>query len=216
MAKDYYKILGVNKTDSTETIKKAYRDAVKRLHPDVNKGSFDKKRFYDIQEAYETLGDEEKRKEYDKASKRGSMQGFVKQGGGYSREGYPWMTSPFEDLFAWIDQWSPLARRGRGGMREVSHRVSLRLNRNEARNGGEIDLKVPVEEPCPLCEGSGEVGLFTCPVCNGTGGRVDYFPVRVRIPAMVEDETVLRVPFAGPDGRRHLLIVFIEIDWFEE
>jgi len=208
MAKDYYKILGVNKTDSTETIKKAYRDAVKRLHPDVSGGRFDKKRFYEIQEAYETLGDEEKRKEYDRQQRRdfsrGSRDGWRDVFGG---------TSPFEDLFAWMDAVDPFERWREGYEKETIHRVGITLTGEEAYRGGEIDLKIPLEGVCPACSGRGVVGLFSCPVCRGTGRMVRYLPVSVTIPPRVEDGTVMRMPFRGEDGRFHTLVVFIEIDW---
>ena len=66
MNKDYYKILGVNKNATSSEIKKAYRELAKKYHPDKNKGNIEaEEKFKEIQEAYDTLGDEKKRKEYD-------------------------------------------------------------------------------------------------------------------------------------------------------
>lgn len=66
MNKDYYKILGVNKNATSSEIKKAYRELAKKYHPDKNKGNPEaEEKFKEIQEAYDTLGDEKKRKEYD-------------------------------------------------------------------------------------------------------------------------------------------------------
>lgn len=66
MNKDYYKILGVNKNATSSEIKKAYRELAKKYHPDRNKGNIEaEEKFKEIQEAYDTLGDEKKRKEYD-------------------------------------------------------------------------------------------------------------------------------------------------------
>ncbi len=212
MAKDYYKILGVNKTDSAETIKKAYRDAVKRLHPDVSGGEFDKKRFYEIQEAYETLGDEEKRKVYDRdrSRERGLKHGTRRRSDDFSH-----FSASFEDLFTWLERGFPFSRQRPEPDEITQHRVEITLSVEEALSGGEIDLEVPSEGPCPFCGGRGEKGFFSCPVCGGTGRKMDYSPVRVSIPPGVEDGTILRVPFAGGDGRRHTLLVFIQVDWFE-
>ncbi len=208
MAKDYYKILGVNKTDSTEKIKKAYRDAVKRLHPDVSPGGFDKKRFYEIQEAYETLGDEEKRKAYDREQRRGTARRPAR---GVATPA--WMSPPLEDLFAWMEG-DDLFKRWQGRVDEHRrHRVEITLTGEEAYRGGEIDLRIPLEETCPFCEGEGRLGLFACPACDGMGRTVTYLPVRVTIPPRIEDGTVMRMPFTGPDGRRHLLVVYVQIDW---
>ena len=82
-AKDFYKILGVSETASAEDIKKSYRRLAKKLHPDVNAGDKAKEsKFKDVSEAYETIGDEKKRAEYD-AARRNPFAG----GGGRSHPG---------------------------------------------------------------------------------------------------------------------------------
>ena len=65
MAKDYYRTLGVEKTASNQEIKRAYRKLAKQYHPDVNQEASADQRFKDIQEAFDVLGDEEKRAQYD-------------------------------------------------------------------------------------------------------------------------------------------------------
>ncbi|HAB33476.1 MAG TPA: J domain-containing protein, partial [Exiguobacterium sp.] len=66
MAKDYYQTLGVAKDASNQDIKRAYRKLAKQYHPDVNKEASADQRFKDIQEAFDVLGDEEKRAQYDR------------------------------------------------------------------------------------------------------------------------------------------------------
>ncbi len=205
MAKDYYEILGVKKTDSAETIKKAYRDAVKRLHPDVSPGRFDKKRFCEIQEAYETLGDKEKRKAYDLKRRRVNRR---PAGNRVFRQ-----TTPLDDLLAWMDALDPFSQGRAAGTREAEHRVGIILTAEEAYRGGEMALEVPIDGPCSFCGGRGAVGPFPCPACGGTGRVVDTLPVSITIPPRVEDGTIMRMPFTGRDGRRHTLVVFIEIDY---
>jgi DnaJ-class molecular chaperone len=211
MAKDYYKILGVNKTDSKETIKKAYRDAVKQLHPDVSGGVFDKKRFYEIQEAYETLGDEEKRRMYDSKNEGSSRRRMERYGNFFS-----WTSSPFDNLFAWMEGRESFSPRERATDTEIQYRVAITLTGEEAWRGGEITLNVPFRGPCPFCGGRGRVELFSCPVCGGSGDITENLPLNVSIPPKVKDGTVLRVPFRGPDGKRHALVAFIEVKWFAE
>ena len=83
MKKNYYDILGVNKNASQDDIKKAYRNLSKKYHPDRNNG--DDSKFKEINEAYDTLGDESKRKQYDNPNPFGGFHGF-----GENRNGFTW------------------------------------------------------------------------------------------------------------------------------
>ena len=212
MAKDYYKILGVKKTDSKDTIKKAYRDAVKRLHPDVKGMNFDKRRFYEIQEAYETLSDEERRRMYDRSQEDiSAQQGRNPWGEKIPPRGF----APFEDIFSRFDLRPVVHERVYNpGSGRTPHRVEVILNPDEALLGGEMTLRVPLSQVCPFCNGTGIFGLFSCPVCGGTGEIQQHFPVKVTIPSGVEGGTVLKVPFEDMEGYHHILTIFIRIDCF--
>ncbi len=213
MAKDYYKILGVKKTDSKDTIKKAYRDAVKRLHPDVKGVDFDKRRFYEIQEAYETLGDEERRRMYDRSQEENAPA--RQRRNLWGEKIFPGGFAPFEDIFSRFGLRPVVHERGYNpGSRRIPHRVEVILNPDEALLGGEMTLQVPLNQVCTFCNGTGVFGLFSCPVCGGTGEIQQHFPVKITIPSGVEGGTILKVPFEDMDGYPHTLTVFIEIDWF--
>ncbi len=203
MAKDYYKILGVKKTDSKETIKKAYRDAVKRLHPDVNQGRFDKKRFYEIQEAYETLGDEEKRRLYDR-DRSEETKSPINPREPFFGESPSW----WSELYEWLERWhEPLSRR-----KSHSH-VEITLSRAEAWEGGNITLPFPISSPCPFCGGEGTVELFPCPMCGGVGQITEHLSVQISIPPRVADGTILKVPIPRRTGTLHTLVVLVRVDW---
>lgn len=105
MSKDYYEVLGVSKTASEAEIKKAYRSKAHKLHPD--KGG-DSEKFKEINEAYQVLGDQQKRAQYDQFGHAGARGGFGGQAGGQGFGGFDFsgfggqaggFGSIFEDLF---------------------------------------------------------------------------------------------------------------------
>ena len=216
MAKDYYKILGVKKTDSRDTIKKAYRDAVKRLHPDVKGGKFDKRRFYEVQEAYETLGNDEKRRKYDRKQDTQSME---KRKGQMNGKTFFDRVDPFEALFSQFGLWPTDHKRAEeisrpSAMGKTIHRAKIILTPDEAQRGGSLTLQVPITRSCILCDGRGMFGLFSCPVCGGRGEIPHTLPVRIHIPSNIQEGSTLKIPFEDSEGIQHILILFIEIDWF--
>ena len=94
--RDYYEILGVNKDAKKEEIKKAYRKLVKKYHPDVSKEEGTEEKFKEVQEAYEVLSDETKRKAYDQYGYAGT-QGFdPRSGNGGSYQQYTYGDMPFD------------------------------------------------------------------------------------------------------------------------
>ncbi len=194
MAKDYYLILGVSRNADQEEIKSAYRRAVKDYHPDVAK-SPDKEKFIEIQEAYETLKDPEKKKVYDKSLKRWapkvrpSVRDFHVRG---SRRLSDLFSSIFDDLFDDITSM-------------ISHPFSYRrvrtltgeiiLSSEEAASGGYLPLSIPVVKHCPYCDGKGREELFRCPKCFGEGIVTTQIQIEVKIPPNVTTGTILEIPF---------------------
>jgi molecular chaperone DnaJ len=170
---DYYKVLGVDKKASQEDIKKAYRKLARQYHPDTNKDAGAEERFKQISEAYDTLGDPEKRKKYDRG---GSIFGGTNPfGGGASGGGATAQDfGGFSDILSGIfnttggrgARTKPAAERGR----DLETTVSLSFD--QAIEGAQVPVSVATHAACPTCRGTGaEPGTspIVCPVCNGRG-----------------------------------------------
>ncbi len=172
MAKDYYEILGVPKTATSDDIKKAYRTLVKKYHPDLHPG--DKaaaEKFKEINEANEVLSDEKKRKQYDFEREHPGMGGF---GGG---EGFSGFAGGFEDIFGDIFGGfggSRTRRETKTKGEDVTIEISLSFL--DAAKGCVREVVYSRNEPCASCKGSGAKGgtaYKTCEKCGGSG-QVQY------------------------------------------
>ncbi len=176
--RDFYEVLGVDKSASEDEIKKAYRKAAKKYHPDLNPGDKEaEKNFKEAAEAYEVLSDSEKKARYDQFGHAGVDPNFG-AGGGYGGGGFGGGFD-FGDLGDIFGQFfgggfggggrsaNPNAPR-RGG--DVAANVTISFE--EAAKGCKKTVKVTKIETCDECNGSGaEKGSSaeTCPTCNGTG-----------------------------------------------
>ena len=172
---DYYKALGVDKKASQDEIKKAYRKLAREYHPDRNPG--DEKaeaRFKEISAAYDTLGDPEKRKQYDRGAGpfggAGPANPFGSGGGGFDTSGFGDILS---DLFGRATGGG--GGGGRGPTREQPGRdveTEVRLSFDQAIEGAQVPLQVATSQPCPTCRGTGAkpgTSPKVCPVCRGRG-----------------------------------------------
>ena len=164
MAEDFYQALGVSKQASPEEIKRAYRKLARQFHPDRNPDDPKaEERFKQIQQAYDTLSDPEKRKQYDAG---GAFAGFGAGGGGpFSGGGF---TSDLGDIFSSIfnrGSREPPQVRGRDLETEV------RLSFDQAMNGAQVTVTVPKSERCATCGGSGAEPGSTPTICPRCGGR---------------------------------------------
>lgn len=174
--RDYYEILGVERSASEAELKKAYRQKALQYHPDKNpnnKAAEDK--FKEAAEAYEVLSDPEKRRRYDQFGHdgvRGGAGGFG--GGGMNMED---IFSHFGDIFGGafggsFGGFGGQQQRGRRVNRGTNLRVKVRLTLEEIHTGIEKKIKVNKYIPCTHCKGSGaEHGsdYTTCSTCRGTG-----------------------------------------------
>ena len=179
MAKrDYYEVLGVEKSASKDEIKKEYRKLAKKYHPDMNKDNPKKaeEKFKEISEAYGVLSDDTKRKQYD-------TYGHAGIEGRYTQEDI-FRTINFEDIFGDIgigfggfdsifDTFFGGARqRRRGPAKGQSLYFEQEITLEEAAFGTKKTINVPRRESCPTCQGTGAKPGTTpkkCPACAGTG-----------------------------------------------
>lgn len=176
MDKNYYDILGVPKTASTDEIKAAYRKLAKQYHPDLHPGDQAvAEKFKEINEANAVLSDEAKRKQYDFEQEHPGMGGGFGGFGGFSSG-----MGGFEDIInSMFGGGSPFG--GFGGMSERKMRgadiqQTINLSFLDAINGCAREISYTRNEPCAPCKGTGAkdgTALKSCPACNGSG-RVKY------------------------------------------
>jgi molecular chaperone DnaJ len=233
VAEDFYQALGVTKKASAEEIKRSYRKLARQYHPDRNPGDAKaEERFKQIQQAYDTLSDPEKRKQYDAG---GMFTGFGGGGAPFSGGGF---ASDLGDIFSSIftrGSREPPQVRGRDLETEV------RLSFDQAMKGTQVTVTVPksercatcggsgaepgsapavcprcggrgidaqsqgffsISQPCPQCGGSGQVIEHPCATCGGSGLTRQSKRYRVNIPAGVRDGTRIRLAGRGEAGPR--------------
>lgn len=172
--RDYYDILGVEKTASDDELKKAYRRMARQHHPDLQTGDHQKKaaeeKFKEVNEAYETLSDQDKRKRYDMFGHAGAQQG---PGGPGGFEGFDFNRGGFGDVFNDIfEDFFGQARGGGRTERGSDLQYNLELSFEEAVYGKDAKLKIPRWESCVDCKGTGAKSassIKTCPSCKGAG-----------------------------------------------
>jgi len=172
MAKrDYYEILGVARTASAAEIKSAYRKLVKKYHPDIYKGEDADARIKEINEAYEVLGDEQRRAAYDRFGHAG-VSGAAGGGYGPAGGGFADLGDIFEEIFGAGFGFGRGGGRRQGPIRGADIRFDLTIEFEEAVKGAEKEIEITRHETCPRCQGSGaEPGTHPtkCPTCNGMG-----------------------------------------------
>jgi molecular chaperone DnaJ len=230
MARDFYEVLGVQRKASSDEIKKAYRKLARQYHPDRNPGdAAAEERFKEIQEAYDTLSDPDKRKSYD----AGGMFGAFGRGG----PGAGGFTADLGDIFSSI--FNRGGRPAQEPMRGRDLETEVRLSFQQAIEGAQVSVTVPkraacptcggngaapgtspkvcprcngrgvdsqsqgffsISQPCPECGGRGQVIETPCPSCDGSGLTLQRKRYRVNIPAGVRDGSRIRLAGKGEDG----------------
>jgi molecular chaperone DnaJ len=167
---DYYKTLGVAKGATQDEIKKAYRKLARRYHPDRNEGDKDaEERFKAVQEAYDVLGDAEKRKQYDRGT--GPFAAGGPGFGGFDPGSFAGgFGDILSDLFGRAGGAGGRARpQGQPG-RDLE--TEVRISFEQSLEGAQVPLAVPTSAPCPTCRGTGArpgTSPTVCPQCQGRG-----------------------------------------------
>ncbi|GLO66624.1 molecular chaperone DnaJ [Oceanobacillus kimchii] len=165
--RDYYEILGIDKSASQDEIKKSYRKLARKYHPDVNKEEGAADKFKEVKEAYEVLSDDQKRAQYDQFGHSGPQsQGFAGFGGGAQDFG------GFGDIFDMFFGGGGRSRDPNAPQQGNDLQYTMILNFEEAIFGKETDIEIPKEESCDTCNGSGAkpgTKPQTCSHCNGAG-----------------------------------------------
>lgn len=175
--RDYYEVLGVDRTATRDQIKHAYRQLALKYHPDKSRDPDAAAKFRELAEAYAVLSDDTKRKEYDTTghagvSERWSTDDLMRdfQFGDFFGGRFGDLSEMFGDLFG------RRMRPGAGATRGVDLRYDVELTLEEAAHGGEREIHLTRSETCTDCGGSGaKVGTkpLSCPDCRGSGQKQD-------------------------------------------
>lgn len=166
--KDYYEILGVNKSASQDEIKSAFRKLAKKYHPDVNKEPGAEAKFKEAQEAYAILSDEGKRQRYDQYGHAAFQNGGNGAGGfgGFDFNGFDY-GDIFDNLFSGFGGFT--SRSNNGARRGSDSLMRMKLTFEEAVFGCKKTITLDILEDCSECNGKGGFGEATCDKCHGSG-----------------------------------------------
>jgi molecular chaperone DnaJ len=164
---DYYETLGVKRDVSADDLKKAFRQLARKYHPDLNKGSREaEEKFKEINEAYQVLGDPQKKTQYDQV---GHVEFQPGDTASYKTPSYDDLFRDFGlgDIFNAFSGGSRRTQRRAG----ADLRYDLEISLADAFNGTRITVMVPHQYECTTCHGSGAQpgSLRDCPTCRGTG-----------------------------------------------
>lgn len=175
---DYYDLLGVGRDADDKALKSAFRKLAMQYHPDRNAGDAEaEKKFKEINEAYETLKDPQKRAAYDRFGHAAFENGGFGAGGrrgpsGFNGDFASSMSDIFDDLFGDMMGGARGRSGRRGAMRGADLRYNMEISLEEAFKGKTAEIKITTNANCDVCTGSGAkpgTSPKTCPTCNGAG-----------------------------------------------
>jgi molecular chaperone DnaJ len=214
MPKDYYVVLGVSRTSNLSKIKKAYRKVAKEFHPDASHTPESAGRFREIREAYETLGDEDKRRIYDKELEKEGSRLRISEVPKIIRtrrsvfDALDELRSPVDDFFSGF--LPGFFDRGKDRGKDLY--LEVILSPIEASEGGLFPITVPVIEPCPTCSKTGLWEDFFCPACLGYGRIKSEREFCLSIPPRVRHGTEIRLSMEDIGLRDVRLNIMVHID----
>ena len=188
--RDYYEVLGVEKSADESAIKSAYRKLAKKYHPDMNPGDQEaEKKFKEASEAYAVLSDADKRRKYDQFGHAAFEQGGGGGGfGGFDFSGAD-MGDIFGDIFGDLFGGGRSRRNSNGPMRGVDVRASVRITFEEAVKGCEKELELTLKDECKTCGGSGAKPGTTAQTCSKCGGKGQVVYTQQSLFGMVQNVT---------------------------
>ena len=234
--RDYYEVLGVNKSTPKEDLKKAYRKLAMKYHPDRNPDDeAASEKFKELSEAYEILSDDQKRQAYDQFGHDGVNPSFSNAQG--AAEGF---SDIFGDIFSDIFGGSSRAG-GSRSRRGADLRYSVEVSLEDAVKGTSINLDIPssercsgdwhqcshcngtgvvrmqqgffsMQQTCPHCRGEGEIHDPNCSICGGAGFIKKNKTLAVKIPEGVDTGDRIRLSGEGDAGKHGNGDLYIQVD----
>ncbi|RUT30172.1 molecular chaperone DnaJ [Arsenicitalea aurantiaca] len=213
MAKrDFYEVLGVARGSDEAVLKGAYRKLAMQYHPDRNPGDNDAEhKFKEINEAYDTLKDPQKRAAYDRFGHAAFENGGGRRGPqGFGPDFNSSMSDIFEDIFGDFMGGQRAGGRGQSRLRGSDLRYNLEISLEEAYSGRTVEIDVPTLAACTTCEGTGAkpgTGMSTCRHCSGHGkvrASQGFFTIERTCPVCQGRGQMLDQPCTdcGGQGRR--------------
>ncbi len=230
--KDYYAVLGIPKNAAQKDVKSAYRKLARKWHPDANPQNTKEaeEKFKEISEAYEVLGDAEKRKKYDllgpdwqQAARQAEQQRRYRTSAGgedfdfgdFDSRGAagPSGFSDFFDMF-----FTGVGRRQPAGSAGFAQRgqdleTTIELGLRDLYDGGTKSISLQIEDVCPRCHGTGTEAGHLCPQCHGTGRVLGVKKFDVTIPKGIGEGQRIRLAGqggaginGGPNGDLYLIV----------
>jgi molecular chaperone DnaJ len=212
--RDYYEVLGVGKSATTDDIKKAYRQMALKHHPDrvpVEQKKTAEEKFKEISEAYAVLSDSQKRELYDQYGHSGIDQRYTNEDifKGADFSGMGGAGEFFEDLFG--NMGFDIFGEGGGGRQQRQRRgrdleITVRISLEEAAEGVEKAINVPRHEVCSTCSGSGAkpgTKKSACPECRGSGRIIassGFFQLAQTCPRCRGEGAIIQTPCSECGG----------------
>ena len=200
--RDYYEVLGVDKSADDATLKKAYRKLAKKYHPDVNPGDKEAEaKFKEATEAYTILSDPEKRKQYDQFGHAAFENGGGGAGGGFG--GFDFNGADMGDIFGEIVLKDECTTCHGTGAKPGTSPVTCPKCHGEGQvvyTQQSMFGMVRNVQTCPDCHGSGKIIKDKCTSCRGTGYTSSRKKIQVSVPAGIDNGQSIRIREKGEPG----------------
>ena len=208
--RDYYEVLGVDRSVDEQGLKSAYRKIALKYHPDRNPGNTEaEEKFKEAAEAYSVLSDQQKRSTYDRFGHDG-LRGAAAPG--FDPNAFSDFSDILGDFFGFGDLFGGGTRRRNRPMRGDDIRYDLEIEFEDSIRGKDVDIRVPRMETCSACRGTGadsRDGLVTCSICRGRGEVIyqqGFLSIRRTCSQCNGTGKIVRRPCAQCGGEGHLRV----------